>query len=84
MLRKCFGDDFDAKGTVAKIAFTKDFTVCIHTNISVPYLNKSFFARALSLIYQVNLMNNYKATGKIAPEFKWDLLLNYQNLMKNQ
>ncbi len=29
MLRKCFGDDFDAKGAVAQIAFTKDFKVCI-------------------------------------------------------
>ncbi|CAF3338707.1 unnamed protein product [Rotaria sp. Silwood1] len=29
MLRKCFGDDFDAKGTVAQIAFTKDFTSAV-------------------------------------------------------
>ncbi|CAF2035669.1 unnamed protein product [Rotaria magnacalcarata] len=25
MLRKCFGDDFDAKGTISQVAFTKDF-----------------------------------------------------------
>jgi len=29
LLRKCFGDDFDAKGTVPQIAFTKDFTSAV-------------------------------------------------------
>ncbi|CAF0929234.1 unnamed protein product [Rotaria sordida] len=29
MLRKCFGDDFDAKGTIAQVAFTKDFKSAI-------------------------------------------------------
>ncbi|CAF2874078.1 unnamed protein product [Rotaria sp. Silwood2] len=29
MLRKCLGDDFDAKGSVAQIAFTKDFRCAI-------------------------------------------------------
>ena len=27
MLRKSFGDDFDAKGSVPQIAFTKDYKV---------------------------------------------------------
>jgi hypothetical protein len=30
MLRKCLGDDFDAKGNVPQIAFTKDFKVCMN------------------------------------------------------
>jgi len=29
MLRKCFGEDFDARGKCSQIAFTKDYRVCI-------------------------------------------------------
>ena len=30
MLRKCFGEDFDAKGNCSQVAFTKDYRVCIY------------------------------------------------------
>lgn len=40
--------------------------------------------RALYSIYQVNMMNNCKAVGKIVLDFKWDLLPNYPNLMNHQ
>lgn len=30
MLRKCFGDDFDAKANCSRVGFTKDRKVCNH------------------------------------------------------
>lgn len=30
ILRKVFGDDFDAKSTISQVAFTKDYTVCLN------------------------------------------------------
>ncbi len=30
MLKKCFGEDFDAKGNCSQVAFTKDYRVSIN------------------------------------------------------
>jgi hypothetical protein len=30
MLKKCFGEDFDAKGICSQVAFTKDYRVYIY------------------------------------------------------
>ena len=40
MLRKCFGDDFDAKNTCSQIAFTKDYKVRVGHGMTRP----SFFS----------------------------------------
>jgi hypothetical protein len=54
MLKKCFGEDFDAKGNCSQIAFTKDYRVCL-TNERF----KSFISiRVLYSIYQVNSTSN--------------------------
>ena len=29
MLKKCFGEDFDAKGNCSQVAFTKYYRVCV-------------------------------------------------------
>ena len=43
MLRKCFGDDFDAKNNCSRIAFTKDYKVRVDARVWVmgrpPYLS---------------------------------------------
>jgi hypothetical protein len=79
MLKKCFGEDFDAKGNCSQVAFTKNFRVCIDL---LKKINLRFLNRVRYLIYQVNSMNDYKVIGKIVQEFKWDRLTNYRNLMK--
>jgi len=68
MLRKCFGEDFDARGKCSQIAFTKDYRVCIDITSKCKW-NKCLI-RVLYSIYQVNLMKNYKVIGKIVREFK--------------
>jgi hypothetical protein len=54
MLKKCFGEDFDAKGNCSQIAFTKDYRVCLMNERF-----KSFISiRVLYSIYQVNSTSN--------------------------
>jgi hypothetical protein len=67
MLKKCFGEDFDAKGNCSQVAFTKNFRVCIDL---LKKINLRFLNRVRYLIYQVNSMNDYKVIGKIVQEFK--------------
>ena len=67
MLKKCFGEDFDARGKCSQVAFTKDYKVGM--KIKELFAEDSFF-RVLFSIFRVNWMKNYKIIGKIAREFK--------------
>lgn len=73
MLRKCFGEDFDAKRNCSQVAFTKDYRVCrdeMESKREKTLYASKILIRMQYLIYQVNLMKNYKAIGKTVQEFK--------------
>ena len=71
MLRKCFGEDFDAKGKCSQIAFTRDNKVCMkYHRLDMSLDAVLSLCRVPYSIFRVNLTNNCEVIGKIVREFK--------------
>lgn len=55
MLRKCFGEDFDAKRNCSQVAFTKDYKVCVNC-LKSEVEKRCYIKLLLSLCHQIRKM----------------------------